>query len=157
MKRTFLVLCVATSAAAQPFCTVEKPTGQAIQAAIDACSARGGGVAYVPPGEYVTGPLWLKENVELRLEAGAVIALSQDPADWPAGTPAIVNSQGVKNIAITGRGTIDGRARYQFSPARGADPEIAAETEIAREAGVDMRRVLPHRRSEVRHRSTRFS
>ena len=43
-----------------------------IQAAIDACASRGGGVAYVPPGEYVSGPLWLKDNVELRLEAGAV-------------------------------------------------------------------------------------
>jgi hypothetical protein len=140
MKPALLLLSLAASATAQPFCTVEKPSTQAIQAAIDACSAKGGGVAYVPPGEYVIGALWLKDNVELRLEAGALLALSQNPADWPSGPPAIVNSLGAKNIAITGRGTIDGKARYEFAAARGSDPEIAAETEIARKAGVDMRR-----------------
>lgn len=140
MKSSLLLLVLAVAGVSQPFCAVEKVSGLAIQAAIDACSTRGGGVAYVPPGEYVTGPLWLKDNVELRLEAGAVIALSQNPGDWPIATPAIVNSLGAKNIAITGRGTIDGRARYEFTAARGADPEIAAEIEIARKAGVDMRR-----------------
>jgi hypothetical protein len=140
VKPAFLLICLAAAAAAQPLCMVEKPSAQGIQAAIDACSARGGGVAYLPPGEYVTGPLWLKDNVELRLEAGAVIALSHNPADWPPGAPAILNSQGEKNIAITGRGTIDGKARYEFTAARGLDPEIAVETEIARKAGVDTRR-----------------
>lgn len=140
MKPAFLLLALAAAASSQPFCTVEKPSAHAIQAAIDACSAKGGGVAYVPPGEYVTGPLWLKDNVELRLEAGALIALSQNPADWPPTTPAIINSFGAKNIAITGRGTIDGKAQYEFTAARGADPEIAAEIEIARKAGIDMRR-----------------
>ena len=140
MRVAFFLVCLTASAASQPFCTAEKPSGQAIQAAIDACSAKGGGVAYLPPGEYVTGPLWLKDNVELRLEAGAVVALSQKADDWPSGSPAIINSYGAKNIAITGRGTIDGKAQYEFSAARGADPEIASETEIARKAGVDMRR-----------------
>ena len=140
MRTACLLLTLAATAASQPFCTVERPSGQAIQAAIDACSAKGGGVAYVPPGEYVTGPLRLKDNVELRLEAGALIALSQNPADWPPGAPAMVNSQGARNIAITGRGTIDGKAQYEFTAARGTDPEIAAETQIARKAGVDMRR-----------------
>ena len=140
MKPACLLLSLAATAASQPFCTVERPSGQGIQAAIDACSAKGGGVAYLPPGEYVTGPLWLKDNVELRLEAGALIALSQNPADWPPGAPAMINSQGARNIAITGRGTIDGKAQYEFTAARGPDPEIAVETEIARKAGVDMRR-----------------
>ena len=140
MRTVIVLLSLAAAAASQPFCTVEKHSAQAIQTAIDACSAQGGGVAYLPPGEYVTGPLWLKDNVELRLEAGAVIALSQNPADWPSGAPAIVNAEGAKNIAITGRGTIDGRARYDFTAARGTDPEIAAEIETARKAGVDMRR-----------------
>jgi hypothetical protein len=140
MKPVLFLLSVAAVAASQPVCTVEKASGQAIQSAIDACSAKGGGVAYLPPGEYVTGPLWLKDNVELRLEAGAVIALSQKFADWPPGAPAIVNSQGAQNIAITGRGTIDGKAEYEFTAARGPDPEIAMEAEIARKAGVDMRR-----------------
>jgi hypothetical protein len=119
---------------------VDKQTTQSVQAAIDACSARGGGVAYVPPGDYSTGPLWLKNNVELRLEAGAVISPSQSPSDWPSGIPALINSQGVRNIAITGRGTIDGKAQYQYVDMRGTDPEIQTEIDIARKAGVEMKR-----------------
>jgi hypothetical protein len=140
LKAALLCALFAAVTAAQQVCTVEKPTGPAIQTAIDACSAKGGGVAYVPPGQYVTGPLWLKDNVELRLEAGAVIALSQNPADWPQGAPALINSQGAKNIALTGRGTIDGKAQYEYVDARGMDPEIRNEIEIARKAGVEMKR-----------------
>jgi hypothetical protein len=44
------------------------------------------------------------------------------------------------NVAITGRGTLDGLAQYEFVPMRGVDPEITREIEIARAAGVDMRR-----------------
>ena len=97
-------------------------------------------MAYVPPGQYVSGPLWLKDNVELHLEAGATISLSQNPADWPAGAPALVNSRGAKNIAITGRGTIDGKAQYEYVPMRNLDSEISAEIEIARKAGVEIKR-----------------
>jgi polygalacturonase len=140
MRFVFLLTLFAWQLPAQSWCVVEKPTTQGIQAAIDSCSEKGGGVAYVPPGLYTTGPLWLKDNVELRLEAGATIALSQNPADWPAGAPALINSNGVKNIAITGRGTIDGKAQYEYATMRGLDIEIAEETEIARKAGVEIKR-----------------
>jgi hypothetical protein len=140
MKTGFVLVFATSLAAAQPWCTVEKATTAGVQAAIDACAARGGGVAYVPPGLYTTGPLWLKNNVELRLEAGATIALSQNPADWPAGVPALINSDGAKNIALTGRGTIDGKAQYEYVAARGTDPEIAREMELARKSGVEMKR-----------------
>jgi hypothetical protein len=140
MKTVIALLLFAAAAAAQPRCVVEEPTTRGIQQSIDACSAKGGGVAYVPPGQYVTGPLWLKDNVELNLEAGATIALSHNPSDWPAGTPALINSDNVRNIAITGRGTIDGRAQYEYVDVRGLDPEIQAEMEIARSAGVEMKR-----------------
>jgi hypothetical protein len=140
MKFALLLLLFASALFAQARCVVEKPTTQGIQAAIDACSAKGGGIADVPPGQYTTGPLWLKDNVELRLEAGATLSLSQDPADWPVGSPALVNSRGAKNIAITGRGTIDGNAQYEYAPMRGVDPEIREEIENARRAGVEMKR-----------------
>jgi hypothetical protein len=125
---------------AQAICTVAERTTQSIQAAIDTCSAKGGGVAYVPPGEYITGPLHLKDNVELRLEAGAVISISPNPADWPAGVPALINSNGARNIAITGRGTFDGKAQYEYVDVRRRDTEIDTEVEIARKAGVEMKR-----------------
>lgn len=70
---------------------MNRKTGQAVQWAIDACSRQGGGVAYGPPGQYVSGPIWQKDNVELRLEAGATLVLSPDRADWPAGVRALVS------------------------------------------------------------------
>lgn len=139
MKLMFLLVAATLRLAGQS-CVVEKPTTQAIQAAIDHCSATGGGTAYVPPGQYTIGPLWLKDNVELRLEAGATLSLSQNPADWPAGVPALVNSNGAKNIAITGRGTIDGKAQYEYAAMRSLDTEIAEEIETARKAGVEIKR-----------------
>lgn len=140
MKFALLLPLFSSVLLAQSRCVVEKPTTQGIQAAIDACSTSGGGIAYVPPGQYTVGPLWLKDNVELRLEAGATISLSQNPSDWPAGSRALVNSRGAKNIAITGRGTIDGNAQYEYAPMRGVDPEIKEEIENARKAGVEMKR-----------------
>lgn len=140
MRFALPLLFVCAAMAQSQWCVVEKPTTQAIQAAIDVCSAKGGGTAYVPPGQYVTGPLWLKSNVELHLEAGATIALSQNPSDWPSGVPALINSQGARNIALTGRGTIDGQAQYEYADARGLDGEIRGEMEIARKAGVEMKR-----------------
>lgn len=136
-----LAVCWAVPAlAADGIHVVSETTGKAIQAAIDACAAQGGGVAYLPSGRYVTGPLWLKDNVELRLEAGAAVVMSPDRKDWPGNERALVNAKGAKSIAITGRGTFDGNAQWEYAPVRGQDPEIAEEQEIARLAGVEMKR-----------------
>jgi hypothetical protein len=129
---------------------VKEPTGKAVQAAIDACAAQGGGVAYLSPGRYVSGPLWLKDNVELRLEAGAIIVLSPDRKDWPSGEPALVNAKGAKRIAITGRGTFDGNAQWEYRPVLREDPEIKWEQENAQRAGVEMKRY--YRTGEVQKR-----
>jgi hypothetical protein len=126
--------------AAERVHTVKEPDGKSVQAAIDACAAEGGGVVYLPPGRYPSGPLWLKDNVELRLEAGATVVLSHDRQDWPAGARALVNARGARHIAVTGRGAFDGDAQWEYAPARGQDPEIAEEQEIARRAGVEMKR-----------------
>jgi hypothetical protein len=144
VRAAILLLLLGACASAQTICGVQPPDSGAatkiIQDAIDSCSAKGGGVAYIAPGRYSTGALWLKDNVELRLEAGATVTLSQNPADWPPGAPAIVNSKGAKNIAITGRGTIDGNAQYEWAPVRRLDIEIAEEMENARKAGVEISR-----------------
>jgi hypothetical protein len=128
------------AAATESLCPVAPGGAAAIQAAIDLCASRGGGVAYLPPGEYVSGPFWLKDNVELRLEAGAVIRLSHAVADWPPGVIALVNARGARNIAITGRGLLDGAAQWAFEPVKRVDVEIVEEQEIARRAGVEMKR-----------------
>jgi hypothetical protein len=112
----------------------------ACQAAIDACTAAGGGVVRVPPGEYSVATMQLKDNVTLHVEAGATIFLSQDNPQFARGRRAMVFAENASNIGVTGRGRLDGLAQYEFVAMRGADPEIAEEIAIARAAGVDMRR-----------------
>ncbi len=88
---------------------------RALQAAIDA-----GGTVIVPPGKYLTGALFLRDDVTLHLEAGATLLGSADEADYPVidarwegayrQTHApLIGGTGLRNIAITGRGTIDGQ------------------------------------------------
>jgi hypothetical protein len=113
----------------------------ALQRAIDACHAKGGGTAYVPPGDYTTGTLTLKDNVTLHLEAGATLFVSQDKAEFP-GMRALIHAEDARRIAIRGRGRIDGLARYEWGLPEGHDVEIEREQELARRAGVDMRRWL---------------
>lgn len=96
---------------------------RAIQAAIDACAARGGGTVFVPAGDYVTGSLFLRSQITLYLDAGATLLGSQDPADYPViegrwegrtqPTHApLIGGQDLAAIALAGRGTIDGRGAH---------------------------------------------
>ena len=92
----------------------------ALQAAFDACAAGGGGTVLVPAGRFLSGTLSFHSNITLHLVAGATLLGSQDPADYPV-TPnrwegveqlthaALLAGNDLKNIAITGRGTIDGQ------------------------------------------------
>ena len=112
----------------------------AIQQAVDACFKTGGGTVYLPPGAYTSGTSELKDNVTLRLEAGATLFLTANMQELRGRSRALIYAEGAKNIAVTGKGTIDGQATYELVPARGDDPEILKEIGIARSAGVDMRR-----------------
>jgi polygalacturonase len=92
----------------------------AIQSAIDACAAQGGGTVHLPAGQYLTGSLFLRDNISLHLDPGAVILGSENPDDYPIvhsrwegkhqDTYApLIAGQNLNNISITGRGMIDGR------------------------------------------------
>lgn len=92
----------------------------AIQAAIEACAERGGGTVYLPAGRYLTGSLFLRDNITLHLDAGAMILGSERPEDYPVihsrwegrhqDTHApLIGGDHLRNISVTGRGTIDGR------------------------------------------------
>ena len=99
-----------------------------VQEAVDACHARGGGTAYVPPGDYTTGTIVLKDNVTLWLEAGAVLYLSQDRADFPR-ERAHLFADGARNVAVRGRGPLRRPGALRVGPARGPghrDPRGAA-------------------------------
>jgi polygalacturonase len=97
--------------------TLDSP---AIQSAIDLCAAQGGGTVYLPAGQYLAGSLFLRSNIALHLDAGAVILGSENPEDYPVihsrwegmhqDTHApLIGGNDLHNIAVTGRGTIDGR------------------------------------------------
>ena len=93
--------------------TVEGATSTLdLQARIDACSAAGGGVVRVEQGLYEDiDPIVLKDNVELRLEAGAVLRATTNYSayahmpGWDRG--AFITARGATNIAITGEGRIE--------------------------------------------------
>jgi len=93
---------------------------KAIQQAIDDCAKGKGGTVTFKPGAYVTGALFLRSNVYLRIDSGVTLLGSQDDADypsiatrvagiemnWPA---ALINVNDAINVKIFGGGTIDGR------------------------------------------------
>ena len=100
-------------------------TMAAIQKTIDTCTAEGGGMVYVAPGEYVTGPLSLKSNVRFYIEAGATIYGSRDSSDWGRGRRAILHGEDLTNVTIEGRGTVDGNAEHtQYPYTEKGDNEI---------------------------------
>ncbi len=78
----------------------------AIQAAIDKAAAAGGGWVYVPPGDYVTGTLVVKNRVTLYVEAGATIRGSGNRRHYTKS--ALIYAEGASDCAVRGRGAIDG-------------------------------------------------
>lgn len=87
----------------------------ALQAAIDACGRAGGGTVYVPPGEYTSGQLHLRSGVRLYLEAGATLFASLDGSEFDSAVKsALLYGEDLHDIAIEGRGTLDGQASYQW-------------------------------------------
>ena len=93
-----------------------------LQAAIDKCSAAGGGTVLVTGGKFVTGTFYLKSDVTLRVEAGAMILGSTNIADYTTDTDrtmynepymnrCLIFARDAKNITIEGQGTIDGQGK----------------------------------------------
>jgi polygalacturonase len=96
----------------------KEKTSKAITNAIDKASQSGGGVVVIPAGEWLTGKIHLKSNVNLHLNKGAVLLFSEDPADYlPAvhstwegmeclNYSPLIYAYECKNIAITGEGEL---------------------------------------------------
>ncbi len=96
---------------------------KSINAAIEACHKKGGGVVVIPPGVWLTGPLVLKSNVNLCVQRAALLLFTGDKNEYKLvetnyeGLPAVKNESPISatnatNIAITGDGTIDGNGDY---------------------------------------------
>ena len=100
---------------------VEKRNGEAIQRAIDAVAADGGGRVTLTNGVYESATLYLKSGVELHLAEGSVLRGSADPKDYDdiddprikkapeRSKKAFIVCLAGENVAITGEGTIDGQ------------------------------------------------
>lgn len=99
----------------------------AVRAAIAACHAAGGGRVLVPAGTYLlNGPVHLLSNVELHVVEGATLLFSGRPEHflpvvltrWEGvilyNYSPMIYARGAENIALTGRGVIDGNARREF-------------------------------------------
>jgi polygalacturonase len=91
----------------------------AINSAIDACTKKGGGIVLIPSGLWLSGPVVLKSNVNLHLADGATLLFTSDKSQYPLvkanweGLPQMrnqspISATGATNIAITGKGIIDG-------------------------------------------------
>ncbi len=83
---------------------------KAIQRAID--SAPSGSTVIIPPGHFLSGSLFIKSGVTLYLEAGALLQASGNPADFEATQNAFIVIEGASDVALKGRGTIDGSGAY---------------------------------------------
>jgi polygalacturonase len=93
----------------------------AIRKAMSACSAAGGGRVVVPKGRFLTGAIRLESNVNLHLEDDATLAFTDDAAQYPIvftrwegvelmNVSPFIYAWETHDIAITGRGTLDGQA-----------------------------------------------
>jgi polygalacturonase len=94
---------------------------KSIQKAIDECAGRGGGTVYFPPGTFLSGTIYMKSNVTLKLDSGSILLGSTNLKDYPPTVQAfrsytdnytdksLIYGENLQRIAITGNGTIDGQ------------------------------------------------
>lgn len=101
--------------------TPDEPCHEAINQAITQCSLQGGGKVLIPAGTFYTGPITLKSNVNLHIEEGATLKFLTDQSLYfPAvitrwegidcyNAHPLIYAYGETNIAITGKGVLDGQ------------------------------------------------
>tara|TARA_B100000900_G_scaffold83447_3_gene67433 strand:- start:3103 stop:4605 length:1503 start_codon:yes stop_codon:yes gene_type:complete len=91
-----------------------------IQKTIDECAKKGGGKVIVPPGKYLTGPLFLKSNITFEVYSGAELIFSDDIENCPIIDgkwegierkvyASLFTGHDLDNVSIIGRGKINGQ------------------------------------------------
>ncbi len=126
---------------------------RALRGAIGACAAAGGGRVVVPPGRYLTGPIHLRSGVQLHVAEGATLLFTPNPAAYlPVvftrfegmeimGYSPLIYAFEAQNVAVTGRGTLDGQAGAEhWWPWKGgarpaAGTQFAARTRLIEQIG----------------------
>lgn len=117
---------------------------EAINKAIAECNKKGGGRVVVPKGEWLTGAIHLKSNVNLHVQKDATIKFSTNANDylplvhtrWEGmelmHISPLIYAYEQTNIAITGEGTLDGQGKEGFwkwhgSPRYGGNPDVISQ------------------------------
>ena len=105
----------------------------AINKAIEACNANGGGTVFLPSGMYTSGSIYLKSNVTIALDKGAVLKAMpgiRDPRELNPNDIGLMNpayyhweasliwGKNLENVKILGPGTLDGSALTRSSKVR---------------------------------------
>jgi polygalacturonase len=86
----------------------------AIQKALNACGDAGGGTVLLPAGTYLSRPLEIRTKTTLRIESGATLRATDDPADYkkddddPKKFTPFLSGKDLEDVTIEGRGVIDG-------------------------------------------------
>jgi len=120
----------------------------AFRQAIAACAGAGGGRVLVPDGRFLTGAIHLRSRVNLHLSDGATIAFSRNPdhylpvvfTRWEGvelmNYSALIYALDQRDIAVTGKGTLDGQANDEYwwpwKGAKGVPPEATQAAARAR-------------------------
>ena len=119
----------------------------AIHSAIEAAHAAGGGKVLIPKGEWLTGPIHLMSNINLHLADGATVYFSENREDYlpvvrqrHEGVEAynyspMIYAYKVKNVAVTGKGVLDGQGQHWWDWFREYGPPpraIATQVPLSR-------------------------
>jgi hypothetical protein len=92
----------------------------ALQKAVDACHAAGGGRVIVPAGRFITGTVELRSYVDLHLEQGALLLGSTDLADYTRSfrRHGMLYAYDAVQVSVTGEGIMDGRGTNFYDTTR---------------------------------------
>ncbi|OHB51641.1 MAG: hypothetical protein A2Y12_02010 [Planctomycetes bacterium GWF2_42_9] len=112
----------------------------AIQNAINDCAKIGGGIVRISSGTYLSKPIFLKNKVMLQLDEGAKLKATDEPQDFlkkgrsletvksSSDFEAFVGGKNLTDVAITGKGIIDGSGLRWWIPAERAREKQAGYT-----------------------------
>jgi polygalacturonase len=114
----------------------------AVQKAIDACAAAGGGTVLVPAGEYSSGTIHLRSHVRLFLDAGATVFSSKDKTAFDK--DALLYGEDLVDVAIEGRGAFEGQAGYDWRLSGDFQDDFIRSNQVEMEKlGLPLRRSFP--------------
>ncbi len=95
----------------------------ALQQTLNECGKAGGGIVHLPSGTYLSKPIFLRSNTTLQLDEGAILQATDEPNDFSDpenGLLGFVNGNALTNVAIAGKGRIDGAGARWWGPAEEA-------------------------------------